>query len=117
MSLFQEFDQKRGVQRPAPPPPEKKQEPSDVSAILKLAFAGGLKKSALIPVLPAFQAVYGDRFWLCPDEDTALAKQRTSGLLAFYPGELQKVMQLAAQNGEEAARLTMVKRTFGGLIK
>ena len=117
MSLFQEFDQKRGVDRPTPPPLEKKPAPGDVSAILKLAFAGSLKKSVLIPVQPSFQAVYGEHFWLCPDEDTAMSKQRISGLLAFYPGELQKVMQLAAQNSEEAARLTMVKRTFGGLIK
>lgn len=117
MSLFQEFDQKRGVQRPVPPPPEKKQEPSDVSAILKLAFVGSLKKSVLIPVQPSFQAVYGERFWLCPDEDQAMDKQRTSGLLAFYPGELQKVIHLAAKSREEAAQLTLVKRTFGGLIK
>lgn len=117
MSLFQEFDQKRGVERPTPPPLEKKPAPGDVSAILKLAFAGSLKKSVLIPVQPSFQAVYGERFWLCPDEDQAMDKQRTSGLLAFYPGELQKVIHLAAKSREEAAQLTLVKRTFGGLIK
>lgn len=117
MNLFAEFDDKRGVQRSVPAPPAPKLEPTDVAAILKLAFAGSLKKDVLIPVLPAFQPVYGERFWLCPDEDKAMEKQRTSGLLAFYPGELKLVMDLAARSKDEAARLTMAKRVFSGQIR
>lgn len=117
MNLFSEFDDKRGVKRAAPPPPPPKPETNDVAATLKLAFAGGLKKDVLIPVLPVFQEVYGERFWLCPDEDKAREKQRTSGLLAFYPGELKLVMDLAARDKDGAARLTMAKRIFCGQIK
>jgi len=118
MNLFGEFEKRRGFRPPLAVPKKAGQMEAlkNTWQALSLAFAGRLRHSCLIPVLPDYQAVFGDTaIWICPDEDKARLKQKT-GQIAFSPDELQDIIRIAAQDKHKAASIIAVKKTFGGVI-
>lgn len=109
MDIMNEFERRRGTA----PVSNKLPNTRDV---LLLAFANKLHANYLIPVLPAFKAIFGQSIWLCVNEATARRKQREEGILAFTGLELLDVVEMSAKNMKEAAGVVATKRTFGGTI-
>lgn len=110
MDIMSEFERRRGAT-----PASNKPLP-DTRDVLLLAFANKLHANYLIPVLPAFKAIFGQSIWLCVNEATARRKQREEGILAFTGSELLDVVEMSAKNMKEAAGVVATKRTFGGTI-
>lgn len=120
MNLFGEFEKRRGSTPPLAVP--KKEDTSqedkleDTWQVLSLAFAGRLRHSCLIPVLPDYQLIFGSAIWICPDEGKAQDKQKNGQEIAFTPDELLDIIRIAGQDRQAAAGIVAVKKSFGGII-
>jgi hypothetical protein len=117
MDLFAEFEKRRGIDPPivVPKKADAVDEVKDTWQVLAMAFAGQLKKSYLIPVLPEYQIVFGTAIWICPDEDKVQAKQKDA-FPAFTPDELQDIILIAAKDRSEAVNIIVAKKAFSGII-
>lgn len=117
MDLFAEFEKRRGFDPPIAVPKKAAaaDEVKDTWHVLAMAFAGRLKESYLIPVLPEFQIVFGAAIWICPDEDKVQVKQDDS-CPAFTPDELKDIILIAAKDRAGAANIIAAKKSFGGII-
>jgi hypothetical protein len=87
--------------------------PDWIEEIIELALAGQITEAVLVPVLPAYHNILGQRVWFCPDPLTAEMKTPD---LAFTSEELIVIIPLLIENREFASTLVSAKRIFGGTI-
>ena len=87
--------------------------PDWIEEIIELALAGQLTEAVLVPVLPAYHNILGQRVWFCPDPLTAEMKTPD---LAFTSEELIVIIPLLIENRELASTIVGAKRILGGTI-
>lgn len=101
-----------------PPPPVALKPEIDDAEVINKVYQGTFTGSALIPVLPEYQDIFGYCVWICANETLAAAKRadRTICDLIFTVAEFKLMIETAMADRDELKALIDAKRTFNGLV-